>query len=111
MHQGAFQALDFSMLQFPDYPLLVGSEPGSFARDTITRRLPKIIANVISATRAKMAPDGVLQALQGLQAELEAGDVEVRPIEPFHDGSDRAGMVDTTNAALQVLAPSSALLL
>ncbi len=65
-------------------PFLMASDPGSFARHTIQRRKPGVIAQVIATQRY---PAEIVAALEGLAAELQAGPVGLLP-EGAHDAQE-----------------------
>ncbi len=77
-------------------PYLMVSEPGSFARHTIQRRKPGVIAQVIATQHY---PAEILAALEALAAELTAGSVAPLP-EDAHDADEwRAALAPWAGAA------------
>ena len=71
-------------------PLLLTSEPGSFARRTMAERYPHIIEDVIDQNRF---PEPVNQALAGLGQELLSG-----AIQPLREDAADRGFWDAVSA-------------
>ncbi|MEW5719590.1 MAG: damage-control phosphatase ARMT1 family protein [Chloroflexota bacterium] len=67
-------------MSFPLPPLLLNSEPGSYAQRTFQTRIPRIVDNVIATNDY---PAEIVQALRALREEIGGG-----ALEPLREASD-----------------------
>jgi hypothetical protein len=107
-------AAALAALPFPPHPPLAGSEPGSFAEGTITKRLPAIMDTVLAdLDRAAAAPPlagapgagaaaaAAAAAVRAMQAEMPA-DATLTPLAaPAGAPGHLVETVDWTNACVE----------
>lgn len=109
--------IKYDMLPYPPFTPLEGREPGSFAMDTITKRLPAIMGNVIAdllslsqqlsnsqgaAAAIAAATEQVVQMQQAMPL-----DQAVDPLVPETENDTLLQIVHCTNSCLQAWASRS----